>query len=64
MKTYEVAAAITFIVLGSALAVFPRTGWCLGCIWSGTCYSDSICGSGCICVKRSTTDTSGFCAVY
>jgi hypothetical protein len=64
MKRYIVAAAVIVAILGSALVVLPRTGLCLGCLWKSTCYDDSICGMDCVCVKRSTTDVGGFCAVH
>lgn len=52
------------LVLAVILGItWSKPGVCLGCVWKGACYSNSICGSRCICVKRSTIDVSGFCAV-
>jgi len=50
------------IAMVSTLAL-QRNGWCLGCLWTGDCYSDNICGNRCICVKRDTLDLTGYCAV-
>ena len=36
---------------------------CCSCLWRGACYSDSVCGGNCICVKRDALDLTGFCAV-
>lgn len=53
-------AALILAVCCAGLA-FPRDGFCLDCLWKGTCYTSSICGD-CICVKKSNIDVSGFCA--
>lgn len=62
MKKYILAALVLAILAGSALALWPRTGFCLGCLWTSACYNSSICGSGCVCVKRDSIDVSGYCA--
>ncbi len=54
---------VVIVLAGGLLVAAPRDAECLGCIWSGSCYSSNICGPRCICVKRSTISVSGFCAV-
>ena len=54
---------VSLVALGGLMPIWPNEAFCLGCLWRGTCYNHSICGSGCICVKRNTIDVSGFCAV-
>lgn len=65
-KKILICTLLSFILIVTVgIGVFvPTKGYCLSCIWTGACYgSDSICGSGCVCVKRDSLDTSGFCAV-
>ena len=63
MRKVIKSLVIVVTLAGGLLVAAPRNAECLGCVWSGSCYSSSICGSRCICVKRSTIDVSGFCAV-
>lgn len=54
---------IVMLALGGLLPVLPNEAFCLSCTWRGSCMGNFVCGSRCICVKRSMTDVSGFCAV-
>jgi hypothetical protein len=56
-------AIILAILLGGFLLFHAGRATCLGCIWTNPCYSDAICGSGCICVKVDGTDVGGICMV-
>jgi hypothetical protein len=60
----RVKIALLALALGVTLVAtaWPREGVCLGCVWSGTCYSSSICGSNCVCVKEDSLDVGGYCA--
>ncbi len=57
------------LILGAALAALlfgaswlaPSKAECLGCVWVGSCYSNSICGDRCVCVKQDSLDISGIC---
>ena len=57
------------LILGAALAALlfgaswlaPSKAECLGCVWDGICYSNSICGDRCVCVKQDSLDISGIC---
>ena len=57
---------ISAIVFASAFAVgnyvAPPKAKCAWC-YSGTCYNSSICGSGCVCVKRGYSP-SGECMSF
>ena len=57
-----VAVLIFAVAIGLALFFLPRTGLCLGCIYHGQCFENAICGWGCVCVKRDSTDPAGYCA--
>ena len=63
MARYILAGVIISVVFSISMAAIPRAGFCLGCLWTSACYSDSICGGGCICVKRDILDVGGYCAV-
>ncbi len=54
---------IVVTLAGGLLVASPRDAECLGCVWTGSCMGNFVCGKRCICVKRSTIDVSGFCAV-
>lgn len=45
--------------IGIAFAVGPSRARCSWC-FQGDCYNSSICGSGCVCLKRGL-DLSGYC---
>jgi len=59
MKT----ATILALLLGAFLLFQATRAECVGCIWTGSCYDDGICGYGCVCVKTDYTDVSGICMV-
>lgn len=52
-----VLAALAFI---GVQAFGAREAECAICVYSGTCYSSSICGRGCLCLKKGT-ETGGSC---
>ncbi len=54
---------VGLMALGGLMPVWPNEAFCLGCVWRGSCMGNFVCGSRCICVKRSRIDVSGFCAV-
>jgi len=63
MRNVIKSIVVIIVLAGGLLTAAPRDAECLGCIWSGQCYSSSICGSRCIYVKRDSLDVSGFCTV-
>lgn len=54
---------VVMLAIGGLTPVLPNEAFCLSCVWSGPCMGNFVCGSRCICVKRSIIDVSGFCAV-
>lgn len=63
MRKVIKSLVIVVTLAGGLLVAAPRDAECLGCVWTGACMGNFVCGSRCICVKRSTIDVSGFCAV-
>ena len=56
------SALVAMLAFGVLIPVLPNEAVCLGCTWRGSCMGNFVCGSRCVCVKRSTIDVSGFCA--
>jgi len=60
MRAILMTLALTAVcLLGSAAD--PDPAECRSCVYSGTCFSDSICGHDCICIKERYRPTSGRC---
>jgi hypothetical protein len=57
--TAAIVFAAAFAIGNYAAPPKAKCAWC----YSGTCYDSSICGSGCVCVKRGL-DLSGECASF
>ena len=52
---------VGLLAFGAALPVWPNEAFCLGCLWTGSCMGNFVCGKRCVCVKRDSIDVSGFC---
>jgi len=51
--------AAVLVVFSSFFALLPTQARCAYC-YTGECYSSSMCGDGCTCLKRGL-DLQGYC---